>query len=196
MTAAELHLMVVHLPVVGCLFVAVLLVLGHVLGSDLLLKVGYGFSIALALLGVAAFYSGPSAYEQLQTELLAQKPWVEQHALVARAAFIGLVVCGALAVQAHLQFLQEEPPARWLRFTILVLVLAMSYLLAWSAHLGGAIRHHEVRAEEGEWTPFPRLESGSPIAAPAAPAPPARSAAPATSATAGEETDPPTHPPG
>jgi hypothetical protein len=156
MTAAYIHLVVVHLPVVGSLFVAAWLALGHFLKSDLLLKIGYGTLVVLALFGIAAYYSGPSAYEQLEAELAASKPWVEQHAVIGRAAFMLLIVTAALAVQALLQFLQEEPPATWLRRTILGLVLVLVYLLAWSAHLGGEIRHPEIR--DG-FSPFPSLDS-------------------------------------
>ena len=144
-SASQIHLLVVHLPVVGCPFVLALLLLGHRLKSDLLMRVGYGFLTAVAAFGVVAYYSGPPAFEGLESELAAERPWVEQHALVARAAFVVLVVAGVLAVQAWLQFLQEEPPGRWLRRSILILVLVVTYLLAWSAHLGGQIRHPEIR---------------------------------------------------
>lgn len=157
MTAAYIHLVVVHLPVVGSLFVAAWLALGHFLNNDLLLKISYGTLVVLALFGIAAYYSGPSAYEQLEAELASSKPWVEQHAVIGRAAFMLLIVTAVLAFQALLQFLQEEPPANWLRRTILGMTLALVYLLAWSAHLGGEIRHTEIR---DAFSPFPSLESG------------------------------------
>ena len=159
MTAAHIHLMVVHLPVVGSLFVAVLLGLGHLWKNDLLSKVGYGFLVGLVPFVLAAYYSGPSAYDQLESELVASKFWVEQHAVIGRAAFILMIVVTVLAVQALLQFAQEEPPASWLRFTILGGVALLIYLMAWSAHLGGQIRHPEIRPTGDGWTPFPPLEA-------------------------------------
>ncbi|MEM9596618.1 MAG: DUF2231 domain-containing protein [Acidobacteriota bacterium] len=145
MTAAHIHLMVVHLPVVGCPLVLALLVLGHLLREDLLLRVGYGLLVMCAAFGAMAYYSGPSAYELLEARLAPEKAWVEHHAVLARVAFVGLVLLGVVAAQALLQFFQEEPPARALRLGILVGTAVLCYLLAWSAHAGGQIGHPEIR---------------------------------------------------
>lgn len=145
MNAAHLHLLVVHLPVVGCPVALLLMLVALRRGDDALLRLAWLFLIATAVLAVVAYYSGPPAYELLATELEPVKQLVEDHAVVARAAFVGMVVAAALAVQGWLQFLQQETPPRWLRWTIAALTLLLCYLLAWSAHLGGALRHPEVR---------------------------------------------------
>lgn len=148
MNAAHLHLMVVHLPVVLCPLVLALLAWGQLRQNDGLLRQGYTILIVCAAAGAVAFYSGPSAFEMLQEKLSADRDLVEDHAAIARAAFIVTLVAGALALQALLQFAQEEPPARWLRITLLLATLLACYLMAWSAHLGGQIRHPEVRGAE------------------------------------------------
>lgn len=149
MSAAHLHLLIVHLPVLGAIFAAALLVAGEARGRSpdgpSLRVTGWLVLLVSAVSGIVAYYSGPPAYEQLEAVLAPEKEWVEQHAVIGRAAFVGLVVAGALAVQALLQHLQEETPARWLRWTILGLVLVLCYVLAWAAHLGGLIRHEEIR---------------------------------------------------
>jgi uncharacterized membrane protein len=156
MNAVHIHLLVVHLPVVLCPLVAVLLAIGLWKKNAALQKQGYAILIACAVAGTVAFYSGPSALEMLQNQLEEERSVVEDHAAIGRAAFIATLVAAALAIQALLQYAQEEPPARWLRVAILVLVLATCYLLAWSAHLGGQIRHPEIR--ESTFAIFPRLE--------------------------------------
>ena len=148
MNAAHIHLMVVHLPVVLCPLVLVLLAWGQLRHNDVYLRQGYIILILCAAAGVVAFYSGPSAFELLQEKLVAERDLVEDHAAIARAAFIVTLVGGVLALQALLQFAQEEPPARWLRTTILMTTLLACYLMAWSAHLGGQIRHPEVRGSQ------------------------------------------------
>ncbi len=144
MNAAHLHLLAVHLPVVLCPLVVVLLAVGRLRRSDGLEKTGYAILIFAAAAGTVAFYSGPSAFEMLQEKLSDQRQLVESHAAVARAAFIVALVAAAVALQALLQFAQEEPPARWLRLTILLIALVACYLMAWSANLGGRIRHPEA----------------------------------------------------
>ena len=148
MNAAHIHLMVVHLPVVLCPLVLVLLAWGQLRHNDVYLRQGYTILILCAAAGVVAFYSGPSAFELLQEKLVTERDLVEDHAAIARAAFIVTLVGGVLALQALLQFAQEEPPARWLRTTILMTTLLACYLMAWSAHLGGQIRHPEVRGSQ------------------------------------------------
>jgi uncharacterized membrane protein len=155
MSAVHIHLRAVHRPVVLCPLVALLLAIGLWKKSDGLQKQGYAILIACAAAGTVAFYSGPSAFELLQEQLQEERALVEDHAAIARAAFIATLVAAALAIQALLQFAQEEPPVRWLRVAILVLVLAVCYLMAWSAHLGGQIRHPEIR--ESTFAIFPRL---------------------------------------
>lgn len=145
MSAAHLHLLVVHLPVVGCIAAFVLLAIGEWRRSELVFQIACGFLLACALLSAAAYYSGPAAFEQLEMVLSAEKNLVEDHAVLGRAAFVGMVIVGVVALQALLQFLQDEKPARWLRWLLLVLTLGMCALFAWTAHLGGLIRHVEVR---------------------------------------------------
>lgn len=155
MNAVHIHLLAVHLPVVLCPLVAVLLAIGLWKRNDALQKQGYAILIACAIAGTAAFYSGPSAFELLQEQLTEERELVEDHAAIARAAFIATLVAAALAIQALLQFAQEEPPARWLRVAIFVLVFLTCFLMAWSAHLGGQIRHPEIR--DSTFAIFPRL---------------------------------------
>lgn len=145
MSAAHLHLLVVHLPVVGCLSALVLLAIGEWRRSELVFQIACGFLLGCTVSAAAAYYSGPEAYEQLETVLAAEKTLIEDHAVLGRAAFVGMVIVGVVALQALLQFLQDEKPARWLRWLLLALTLAMCALFAWTAHLGGLIRHVELR---------------------------------------------------
>ncbi len=155
MSAAHLHLTVVHLPVVGVPIALAMLAVGHLRGHEILLRFAYCLLVVCGVLSIAAFYSGPPTYELLESELQAEKERVEQHAVIGRAAFIAGILVAVIAIQALLQFLQGEPPARWLRLTIFLGALVLSYLLVWSAHLGGGIRHPEVRQPE-LWL-FPEL---------------------------------------
>lgn len=168
MSAVHIHLLSVHLPVVGVLFALGLLCLGHVLRRDILVRVGYGAILLSAAVAAVAYYSGPTAHEQLREVLVGEETWVEQHAVASRAFFVALVITAVLALQGQLQFAQQEPPPRWLRALILGFLALCCYLAVWSAHLGGAIRHEEIR--EPEWLLLPHLES---VGAPAAESEPA-----------------------
>ena len=154
MTAAHFHLLIVHVPIVLCpLALVVLMVDGRRESPPSVF--GYVLLMVAGLLGGLAYYSGPSAYEQLQTTLAADKEWVEQHAVIGKAAFVVLILVSVLALQIVLRILQEEPVSKGLRLSVLVGALLAAYVLAWAAHLGGQIRHVEIR--ESEWMIFPHL---------------------------------------
>lgn len=155
MTAVHLHLMVVHLPIVLCPLSFLLMFWAGWRGRDDQLRLAYGLLVAAAVLAAVAFVSGPWAFEAAQSRFEPDRALVEDHAVVARAAFVVILLFGVMAIQALLQFAQEEPPARWLRRTLAAGTLVCCYLLAWSAHLGGQISHPEVRQPPS--LIFPRL---------------------------------------
>ncbi len=155
MSAAHLHLMVVHLPVVLCPLGILFLLIDSLRGHDRSMT-GFVLLLSAAVLGVVAYYSGPSAYEQLEGVLLTEKEWVEQHAVAGRAAFVTLILAGVLALQAVLRELQEEPVSKGLRWAVVVMALIACYCSVWAAHLGGKIRHPEMRGSSG--VVFPSLE--------------------------------------
>ena len=155
MSAAHLHLMIVHLPVVLCPLALIFLAIDRFRGSHRP-TAGYGLLLAAGALGIVAYYSGPSAYEQLEGVLAGEKDWVEQHAVAGRAAFVTLILAGVLALQAILRELQEEPVSKTLSFAIVLMALIACYCSIWAAHLGGQIRHPEIR--EANWTIFPSLD--------------------------------------
>ncbi len=111
--------------------------------------------VVSAVVGGVAYFSGPPAFESLETELEAVRDLVELHAVLGRAAFSGLVLLAVLTIQAILRTVQEEPPLRWLDGIVIVGVALLSYLLIWTGHLGGAIRRPEI-ANALAWL-FPAL---------------------------------------
>lgn len=155
MSAAHLHLMIVHLPVVLCPLGIVFLAIDHLRGQRRAMA-GFVLLLSAGLFGVVAYYSGPSAYEQLEGVLVSEKEWVEQHAVAGRAAFVTLILAGVLALQAILRLLQEEPVSKGLRLAIVMMALIACYCSIWAAHLGGKIRHPEIR--ESGLVIFPSLE--------------------------------------
>lgn len=150
MNAAHLHLMLVHLPVVGSLAAGIILLVGHLLRQEILYKLGYGFLIGCAALVVGAYFSGESAYEFLEIAYPLDDEsaaLVETHGILGRVSMIGLLLLGAASLNASLQYWQGDRPAVWLQIVILVGLLVMLYVLAWTSHQGGMIRHPEVRMD-------------------------------------------------
>lgn len=146
MNPAQVHLMVVHVPVVGLLGVAILLAAGNLLRNGSLLHAGYVFLLLSTLCAGAAYLSGPGAWESIREGLDPLADQVETHAVLGRGLLVGLVLASLLAFNAVLQVLQGLKTPRWQHLLILASVLALSGLGAWTAHSGGSIRHPELHA--------------------------------------------------
>ena len=142
MNAAHLHVALVHLPVVGVFFIVALLALSLWLRSDLLLKTACGFTLLSAAGAAGAYFSGGYAYDLMKPDLAEEL--VENHAVIGRAFFVVMVLCGLLAAGCLAQFLQEETPAPALRWSFLLALLVCVWTGAWAAHLGGLMRHPEI----------------------------------------------------
>lgn len=154
MSAVHFHLIVVHIPVVGLLFTVILLVCAHTLKQEVIYKIGYSFVVLCAIFAVCAYISGPLAYEAQQD---LDKSYVDRHAMLGKVSFMAMVVLGIAAFSAVAQYLQGEKPSSLHRYTILIMAFIVVYLLAWTAHTGGAVRHIPTR--ETDLFVFPSLGS-------------------------------------
>lgn len=143
-----------HLPVVLCPLALVLFLFARLRYDTPAARIARWLLVASAVVGVPAYFSGPPAFESMESELAAMRDLVELHAVLGRAAFFGLVLLALAALQATLKEMQEEPVPGWLHGIVVVGTLILSYVLAWTAHLGGAIRRPEL-GEALSWL-FPR----------------------------------------
>ena len=146
MTAAYTHIVIVHLPVIGVMFTLAVMLLGLFFSDRRLILIGCAFAVVCAVGAAVAYGSGPPAFEQLRGGLDdATLELAERHALVGRAAFIGAIFAGIVALQGLLRTAADDGPSPWLARGLAVLLIIVAGLMAWTAHLGGGIRHPEAR---------------------------------------------------
>ncbi|MGE0129250.1 MAG: hypothetical protein AB7U82_14335 [Blastocatellales bacterium] len=74
------------------------------------------------------------------------KPLIESHQDAALFSSIIVGVSGVLALFGLWRSRREEALPRWVTVSALFLALAGSELMGWTAHLGGEIRHTEIRS--------------------------------------------------
>jgi uncharacterized membrane protein len=145
MNAAHLHLMTVHVPVVGCWGLFILLLLSAWFRDDRLFKISCWLLLSVLLIATGAYFSGPPAYELLQTQYPIDKETVEFHAVLARSCLLAMVVLSMVVGNALIQGFQGEKVPRWQRVVILVGTLALAGFWTVAAHWGGRIRHPEIQ---------------------------------------------------
>lgn len=141
MTAAHLHLTVVHLPVVLAPTAAVVLAATRCGRADVALRIAAWMLTAAAAAALVSYFSGGPSFEMLEGEV--DRALADRHAAAGQVAMIASVVTGGLALKALMGFWQDEPPGRAIRVVLLVVALLLTWLLLRTAHLGGTLRHPE-----------------------------------------------------
>lgn len=145
MNGAEIHLMLNHVPVLGTLFVAGLLVYGLARGQDAVVRVALWAMVVVGLVGVATYLSGEAAEEVVEEALDVSHDVIESH---EHFAVWGLVATGiaTLGAMAGLFIYRFRPIGRGFSILVLVLTIGAFGTLAYTAYLGGRINHPEIRS--------------------------------------------------
>lgn len=147
MNAAQVHLIVVHVPALGCVFATIVLLCGLRWAEERVQKLALSGFVLCAVFAAISYYSGPGSFEHIEqlywfdNEVRAQ---AETHALWGRGGFIGMVLLGLGSLVAWLSFYQGQPPARWLKLTLVSGGGVLFLVFVWIAHQGGIIRRLEM----------------------------------------------------
>jgi hypothetical protein len=146
MNAAHLHLLLNHIPALTCLFGFGLLLFGLLARQDAYQRVALGVFVIAGLATIPVYFSGEPAEAVVQTVTTLDEALIEPH---EEAALVTLALVETLGVigLATLWIARRRPAAaRMLVRASFVLALAASGSAAWTAHLGGQIRHAEIGA--------------------------------------------------
>jgi hypothetical protein len=123
MNLARLHLILNHAPELGTAFGLGLLLYGVWRRSDELKKAALGVLVIVSLLAIPAYLTGEPAEEVVESLPGDAKAIIERHDDAAVYALSGILVLGAS--------------------------VTVGGLMAWTANLGGEIRHSEIRSVPG-----------------------------------------------
>lgn len=142
----HLHLWTSHAAAVGALATLAVLVAALISRSETVFKLGCGFVLATAAAAVVSYFTGPRAFELLKAaDPSVETPLIEDHAVFGKAAFVILMLVGVIDLGAIMQYLQGQSPSKIQRWSILIGMIVSAAVLIWAAHLGGLIRHSEIR---------------------------------------------------
>ncbi len=144
MNPFQAHLLSVHVPVLGSLAATALFLAARIGRSETLFKTACVAVLVSTLGALAAFLSGPPAFELLEGDFSMDPDMMKTHAALGKGAFMGLVLLGMAAALTLTQYAQGETPPAWLRWVLLFASLLLAYMLAWTAHEGGMAAHPEI----------------------------------------------------
>ena len=146
MNWAHLHLALNHLPVVGVLFVFLLLVLGVCRGSEELKRLALQLSAALFAIAMLVRFTGERAAESLSSDSSTERQQlVQAHEDSADQAVTGMFLLAVFSVVGLFWSRKTRILPAWTMLGAIILCLAVVLLMARSANLGGRIAHPEIR---------------------------------------------------
>jgi hypothetical protein len=147
LTSAQIHLAVNHLPVFAALFATAALAAAALIRRSDLRRLGLGLAVFAGLSVLPVYLSGEGAEETVEHRPGVSETLIERHEDAAGWALGAIVAAGAVAALGlGAVRLGREGAARHLTLLSLLVTLVASAALARTAHLGGQIRHDEIRA--------------------------------------------------
>ena len=146
MNATHLHLLLNHVPVVGTAFALVFLGYGLAKNSNDLKFAAYVALVAVGLLAIPVYLTGEPAEDSVKSLPGVSKSIIEQHETAAKAAFVGVLLLGAFAWLAFFLSCRSKGVPPWFNSLLLLFAVIVVGLMAWTANLGGQVRHTEIRA--------------------------------------------------
>ena len=156
MNAAQLHLLVNHFPVIGMILAFPILLLARTRLGGRGAAIAAVILIVIAALGsMAAVVTGEGAHEVLEDVAGIHTELTEVHEERAEAANVVAIITGLIALGFLFMSLRKEKNAPvWAWTTLMAFVLVTSIMTGWAAHVGGQIRHTEIRPG---WSDAPKV---------------------------------------
>ena len=145
MNAAQIHLMLNHVPVIGTIIATLLLALGVGMRSRDVIRVTLGLLVVLALSGVVVYLTGEPAEHMVEDLPGVEHDTLEAHEEFSLIATIALGIVGLGSLVALVRSWRATHVPRGFAIATLVLAIIASGMMGWTAHLGGLIRHEELQ---------------------------------------------------
>ena len=147
MNPTHVHLLMNHLPVLGSVFGLGLLLFGLWRASEEIKKTALGVFVLVALAAVPVYLTGEPAEDGVKHMAGVSKPAIEHHEDAASVALTIVAVLGFVALVALVIWRGDRRLPLWLSILLIVAAVTAVGAMAWTAYLGGPIRHSEIRAK-------------------------------------------------
>ena len=147
MNAAQIHLLVNHMPLASLTFGFFILIWGKIKNNPSILEVAFILLMIGGLFAVASYFTGDDAYDVVKNLPNFSKDRAHEHELAAKFGLLWTILTAVLATSA-LYFLKKKAGVpKALLYVVLILNLFTLTVLARTNHLGGQISHPEIRSK-------------------------------------------------
>jgi len=143
MDAANIHVIINHIPVFGMIFAAGLFLMG-ILSKNVTLKVyGYAAFIIISLISVPTFLTGESAAEKILDYPNVSKEYIEMHEDASKIALISILITGAISIPGVILIKKDLKLNKVLIWSAAIISMIAVILLIRTGYYAGSIRKPE-----------------------------------------------------
>lgn len=144
MNSVQLHLALTHVPVILSFVGLIMLIVSFFIKNATLTKTSYIILLIAGIAAIPVYFSGEGTEEAVENLPGVSETIIERHEEVAKFAMIAIAVAGLVALAALFSS-KWQASASVLRIVVMVLAVISGGLMTQTAHLGGQIRHSEIR---------------------------------------------------
>ena len=144
MTGVHLHLLVNHAPLFGAIFALALLAASFIWAPDVLRRAALLALVFTALGAVASDLTGEPAEDAIRGFPGVRREVIHEHEELGEKSYIAASILGALALGALIRW-RRVPVPQGAALGALAGAVVVTGMMAYTALLGGRVRHTEVR---------------------------------------------------
>lgn len=144
MNQTHIHLLITHLPIIGSMLGALVLIHGIFTKSDQSKIAAYNIFMLSSIGAVIAYFTGEGAEETVENLQGVIESTIKEHEESALYAFISLIILGSISILGFIATVKKSSITRPLTFVILIISVISFGLVARTGYLGGKIRHTEI----------------------------------------------------
>jgi len=141
---AQIHLALNHIPVILSITGFITLLIARFFSNESLTKTSLYILLIAGLLCIPAYFSGEGTERIVKNLPGVSKDLIEEHEEMGEKAF---VICQITGLIALLGLLFYSKYSKLILSALLLASAVSTSLLGWTAHLGGQIRHQELRKD-------------------------------------------------
>lgn len=139
------HIMLNHIPIIGMISGAILWFLAMRTNQAILYKTALGWVIVSAAIAIPVYLTGQNSHELLHGLPGISHEIIDVHERWGTYTLFVSVITGILAVFGFVQLKKLGQLSSTWKVIISLLVVVLSGIAGYTGHLGGLIRHTEIR---------------------------------------------------
>ena len=145
MNQAQIHLALNHFPIAGAFLAIIFLIWGLIGKKDDIKLMAAALILISSVAVLPVYFSGEGAEEIVEHKPFVTKELIHPHEEAAETALVVYALSALLTVAWIVMKKKNIGPEKAVYFSLIGMMAITSVLMAKTAHLGGQIRHDELR---------------------------------------------------